>query len=54
MHDLKKIKYNKYGQPVKEDNLFYEAMFWLIVFGIFIGGSCVLWYVIFRAIGIVV
>ena len=53
MYGLKKIKYNKYGQPV-EDNLFYEATFWLIVFTIFIGGSCALWYVIFRAIGIVV
>lgn len=53
MYDLKKIKYNKYGQPVK-DNLFYECIFWLIVFGIFGIGSCAIWYVVFRAIGIVV
>ena len=46
-------RYDIYGRPVK-DNLFFEAMFWLIVFTVLIGGSCALWYVIFRAIGIVV
>ena len=47
-------RYDIYGRPIDRDNLFYESLFWLIVFAVFGGGSCAIWYVVFRAIGIVV
>lgn len=47
-------KYNMYGQPIKKDNLFYESLFWLFFYIIITCGSCAIWYVIFRTMGIVV
>ncbi len=48
---MKEYKYKWDNHPIEPS--WYEPVFWLIVLSIFLIVTCALWYVVFRAIGIV-